>query len=84
MVPTGGAIDGYEYWSTPAIHRQMLKRPLYTLVTTWRRVRGPRVPSNFARFRDRAVVRAVLGREAADRLHERTEWGMRSQQLRQE
>ncbi|MEY4705498.1 MAG: hypothetical protein RL042_1703 [Nitrospirota bacterium] len=84
MVPTDGAIHGYEYWSTLVIYRQMLKRPPHTLVTRWRRVRGPRVPSNFVPFRDGAVVRAVLGREAADRLHERTEWGIRSQQVRQE
>jgi hypothetical protein len=46
--------------------QQMLKRPPHILVTTWRRVRGLRVRSNFVRFR--------AGREALDRLHERTEW----------
>jgi ATP-dependent helicase Lhr and Lhr-like helicase len=32
--------------------------------------RVPAVPSNFLVFRDGAVVRAVLGREAADRPNE--------------
>ena len=36
--------------------------------------RVPAVPSNFVVFRDGAVVRAVLGREAADRPNEQTEW----------
>jgi ATP-dependent Lhr-like helicase len=35
--------------------------------------RVPAVPSNFVVFRDGAVVRAVLGREAADRQDEQTE-----------
>ena len=37
--------------------------------------RVPAVPSNFVVFRDGAVVRAVLGREAADRPNEQIEWG---------
>ena len=47
---------------------------------------GPRVPavsSNFVVFRDGAVVRAVLGREAADRPNEQTEWSGRTNQVRQ-
>jgi ATP-dependent Lhr-like helicase len=36
--------------------------------------RVPAVPSNFVVFRDGAVVRAVLGREAADRPIEQGEW----------
>jgi len=43
--------------------------------------RVPAVPSNFVVFRDGAVVRAVLGREAADRLHEQTEWSGRTNQV---
>jgi ATP-dependent Lhr-like helicase len=46
--------------------------------------RVPAVPSNFVVFRDGAVVRAVLGREAADRPHEQAEWGGRTNQVRQE
>ena len=46
--------------------------------------RVPAVPSNFVVFRDGAVVRAVLGREAADRLHEQTEWSGLANQVRQE
>jgi ATP-dependent Lhr-like helicase len=43
--------------------------------------RVPAVPSNFVVFRDGVVVRAVLGREAADRLHEQTEWSGRTNQV---
>lgn len=43
--------------------------------------RVPAVPSNFVVFRDGAVVRAVLGREAADRLTEQTEWSGRTNQV---
>ena len=46
--------------------------------------RVPAVPSNFVVFRDGAVVRAVLGREAADRPNEQTEWSGRTNQVRQE
>jgi len=46
--------------------------------------RVPAVPSNFVVFRDGAVVRAVLGREAADRPHEQIEWSERINQVRQE
>jgi len=46
--------------------------------------RVPAVPSNFVVFRDGAVVRAVLGREAADRLNEQSEWSGRTNQIRQE
>lgn len=46
--------------------------------------RVPAVPSNFVVFRDGAVVRAVLGREAADRLHEQTEWSGQTNQARRE
>ncbi len=42
--------------------------------------RVPAVPSNFVVFRDGAVVRAVLGREAADRPNEQIEWGGRTNQ----
>jgi ATP-dependent Lhr-like helicase len=43
--------------------------------------RVPAVPSNFVVFRDGAVVRAVLGREAADRPSEQIEWGGRTNQV---
>jgi ATP-dependent Lhr-like helicase len=43
--------------------------------------RVPAVPSNFVVFRDGAVVRAVLGREAADRLHEQIKWSGRANQV---
>ena len=43
--------------------------------------RVPAVPSNFVVFRDGAVVRAVLGREAADRPSEQTEWSERTNQV---
>jgi ATP-dependent Lhr-like helicase len=46
--------------------------------------RVPAVPSNFMVFRDGTVVRAVLGREAADRPNEQTEWSGRANQVRQE
>ena len=46
--------------------------------------RVPAVPSNFVVFRDGALVRAVLGREAADRLHEQTEWSGQTNQARRE
>jgi ATP-dependent Lhr-like helicase len=46
--------------------------------------RVPAVPSNFIVFRDGAVVRAVLGREAADRPNEQTEWSGRTNQVRRE
>jgi len=46
--------------------------------------RVPAVPSNFVVFRDGAVVRAVLGREAADRTNEQTEWSRRINKVRQE
>ncbi|MEK7237317.1 MAG: DEAD/DEAH box helicase [Nitrospirota bacterium] len=46
--------------------------------------RVPAVPSNFVVFRDGAVVRTVLGREAADRPNEQTEWRGQSSQVRQE
>jgi ATP-dependent Lhr-like helicase len=46
--------------------------------------RVPAVPSNFVVFRDGAVVRAILGREAADRPNEQTEWSGRANQVRQE
>jgi ATP-dependent Lhr-like helicase len=42
--------------------------------------RVPAVPSNFVVFRDGAVVRAVLGREAADRPNEQIEWSGRANQ----
>jgi ATP-dependent Lhr-like helicase len=42
--------------------------------------RVPAVPSNFVVFRDGAVVRAVLGREAADRPNEQIEWSGRASQ----
>ena len=42
--------------------------------------RVPAMPSNFVRFRDGAVVRAVLGREAADRPNEQIEWSERTNQ----
>ena len=42
--------------------------------------RVPAVPSNFVVFRDGAVVRAVLGREAADRPNEQIEWSGRTNQ----
>jgi ATP-dependent Lhr-like helicase len=42
--------------------------------------RVPAVPSNFVVFRDGVVVRSVLGREAADRLHEQTQWSGRTNQ----
>lgn len=48
---------------------------------------GPRIPavqSNFVRFRDGVVVRAVLGRDAADRLSGQIEWSSPNQQLRLE
>jgi ATP-dependent Lhr-like helicase len=48
---------------------------------------GPRVaavPSNFVVFREGAMVRAVLGREAADRPNEQTEWSGRTNQAMQE
>jgi ATP-dependent Lhr-like helicase len=48
----------------------------------WSRV--PAVPSNFVVFRDGVVVRAVLGREAADRPNEQTDWSERTNQVRQE
>lgn len=44
---------------------------------------GPRlaaVSSKFVVFRDGAVVRAVLGREAADRPNEQIEWSERARQ----
>jgi len=44
--------------------------------------RVPAVPSNFVMFRDGAVVRAVLGREAADRPNEQIEWNGRANQDR--
>jgi ATP-dependent Lhr-like helicase len=43
--------------------------------------RVPAVPSNFVVFRDGAVARAVLGREAADRPNEQSEWSGRTNQL---
>lgn len=46
--------------------------------------RVPAVPSNFVVFRDGAVVRAVLGREAADRRDEQTERSGWANQARQE
>ena len=46
--------------------------------------RVPAVPSNFVVFRDGVVVRAVLGREAADRPNEQTDWSERTNQVRQE
>ncbi|MDE3219119.1 MAG: DEAD/DEAH box helicase [Nitrospirota bacterium] len=46
--------------------------------------RVPAVPSNFVVFRDGAFVRAVLGRESADRLPEQTEWSGQAKQVRQE
>jgi len=46
--------------------------------------RVPAVPSNFVVFRDGAVVRAVLGSEAADRPNEQTEWSRGINQVRQE
>jgi ATP-dependent Lhr-like helicase len=46
--------------------------------------RVPAVPSNFVVFRDGSVVRAVLGREAADRQNEQTDWSERTNQLRKE
>jgi ATP-dependent Lhr-like helicase len=46
--------------------------------------RVPAVPSNFVVFRDGAVVRAVLGREAADRQNEQTDWSERTNQVRKE
>ena len=42
--------------------------------------RVPAVPSNFVVFCDGAVVRAVLGREAADRPNEQIEWSERARQ----
>jgi ATP-dependent Lhr-like helicase len=42
--------------------------------------RVPAVPSNFVVFRDGVVVRAVLGREAADRPNEQIEWSRRVRQ----
>jgi len=42
--------------------------------------RVPAVPSNFVVFRDGAMVRTILGREAADRPNEQPAWGMRHQQ----
>ncbi len=46
--------------------------------------RVPAVPSNFVVFRDGAVVRAIVGREAADRSSEQIEWSGRANQVRQE
>jgi ATP-dependent Lhr-like helicase len=46
--------------------------------------RVPAVPSNFVVFRDGAVVRAVLGREATDRPNEQIEWSGRANQVKQE
>ncbi len=43
--------------------------------------RVPAVPSNFVVFRDGAVVRAILGREAADRPHAQIKWGERVRSL---
>jgi ATP-dependent Lhr-like helicase len=43
--------------------------------------RVPAVPSNFVVFRDGTVVRAVLGREAADRPKEQIEWSGRANQV---
>jgi ATP-dependent helicase Lhr and Lhr-like helicase len=43
--------------------------------------RVPAVPSNFVVFRDGAVARAVLGREAADRPNEQSEWSGRTNQV---
>jgi ATP-dependent helicase Lhr and Lhr-like helicase len=43
--------------------------------------RVPAVPSNFVVFRDGAMVRAVLGREAADRPNEQIEWSGRANQI---
>ena len=43
--------------------------------------RVPAVPSNFVVFRDGVVVRAVLGREAADRPNEQIEWSGRTNQV---
>ena len=43
--------------------------------------RVPAVPSNFVVFRDGAVPRAVLGREAADRPNEQSEWSGRTNQV---
>jgi ATP-dependent Lhr-like helicase len=40
--------------------------------------RVPAVPSNFVMFRDGAVVRAVLGREAVDRPDAQVEWRERA------
>jgi ATP-dependent Lhr-like helicase len=42
--------------------------------------RVPAVPSNFVIFRDGLVVRAVLGREAADRPDAQIEWSERARQ----
>jgi ATP-dependent Lhr-like helicase len=46
--------------------------------------RVPAVPSNFMVFRDGVVVRAVLGREAADRPDAQIEWSGRANQVRKE
>jgi ATP-dependent Lhr-like helicase len=46
--------------------------------------RVPAVPSNFVVFRDGAVVRAIVGREAADRSSEQINWSGRANQVRQE
>jgi len=46
--------------------------------------RVPAVPSNFVVFRDGAVVRAVLGREAAGRPNEQIEWSGWANRVRQE
>jgi ATP-dependent Lhr-like helicase len=43
--------------------------------------RVPAVPSNFVVFREGAVVRAVLGREVADRPSEQIEWSGRTNQV---
>src|SRR4029077_519544 len=55
--------------------------PLNRAGVLWRGPRVPAVPSNFVVFRDGAVVRAVLGREAADRPNEQIEWSGRTNQV---
>jgi ATP-dependent helicase Lhr and Lhr-like helicase len=46
--------------------------------------RVPAVPSNFVVFRDGVMVRAVLGREAGERLNEQAPWRGRANQVGQE
>ena len=43
--------------------------------------RVPAVPSNFVVFRDGTVVRAILGRDAADRPDAQIVWGERARSL---